>query len=342
MTVSDASDAPVRHAKRPSRRVRLRRTVVLLVVLAVLGGIGAGAVYGWNLIRGHRTVADKCQVVGQTTGAAYVMDPEQLSNASTIADVAMRHGLPQQAVIVALATVMQESKLLNLSYGDRDSVGLFQQRPSQGWGPKDQLLDPIYASGKFFDALVKVRSWQTLPVAVAAQAVQRSGFPDAYAPWQQRATAMAAALTGTTSGQLSCRVAHPGLDPKAGAPGTATTLNSPGEVTTSSNPTPLDGTVSALTTGLAADLVVTSPAVASVGTKSRTITVSGLGAVASGDDIAAKHRSATVAAWALAHVRYGITRVVVGDQEWRADKLSWATVRDAAAPGTVVITVALR
>ncbi|HEY5050453.1 MAG TPA: hypothetical protein VII50_06100, partial [Acidothermaceae bacterium] len=150
--------------------------------------VTTAVVFGVKSLTPHRTVADSCQVVGETTGTVYALKPDQLLNASIIANVAMRRGLPEQAVIVALATAQQESKLTNIDYGDADSVGLFQQRQSQGWGSQAQILDPVYASGKFFDALVKVRNWEGLTVAAAAQAVQRSAFPDAYASWQPLGT----------------------------------------------------------------------------------------------------------------------------------------------------------
>jgi hypothetical protein len=339
------SDPPVRHARRPPRRARLTRT---LIVVAALGVVAAAAVYGVKSFHHDHLVADSCQVVGQTTGATYTMDPEQLLNASTIADLAMRRGLPQHAVIIALATAQQESKLRNLDSGDRDSVGLFQQRPSQGWGATEQLLDPIYAGGKFYDALLKVPSWQTIPVAAAAQAVQRSAFPDAYASWQQRATALAAALTGSTLGQLTCRLAHPGVNLQAGSPSSAS-ADSPSTTPTASSATstapsarPIDRAVATLTAGLAGDLQVTSPAVATVSAKSRTITISGLAPAGNGADNAAEHRTGTVSAWAMAHASTGVTQVVVGDQEWRPDRDGWQRARAAAGPDEVVITVATK
>jgi hypothetical protein len=79
---------------------------------------------------------------------------EQVGNARTIAQVGYERGLPERAVVIALATAMQESRLRNLDYGDRDSLGLFQQRPSQGWGTPAQVQDPVYAAGKFYDGLV--------------------------------------------------------------------------------------------------------------------------------------------------------------------------------------------
>jgi hypothetical protein len=339
--------------------VRLRRTIAVAAV-AVVVAIAIG--FAVTSVGHHRGVADSCQVVGESTGAIYRMVPDQLANASTIADLAMRRGLPQQAVVVALATSMQESKLTNLDYGDRDSIGLFQQRPSQGWGSKEQLIDPIYATGKFYDALLKVVSWQSLPVAAAAQAVQRSGFPDAYASWQPRATALAAALTGTTDLRLTCRLAHPGVaraphatatrDTKSvpdggsgtdGGASTGSTAASASAGAASAQAGSVATTVSALTAALAADIDVRSPAVVSHGTKSATITISGLtaGTAASAFNSAAKHHTGTVTAWALAHAPAGITSVIVGDQEWRPDRDGWQHTADVAAAGTVVMTIAL-
>jgi hypothetical protein len=317
------------------------------VVLVALGLVTTAVIYGVKSLSPHHTVADSCQVVGETTGTIYGMDPEQLLNASIIADVAMRRGLPQQAVIIALATAQQESKLHNIDYGDADSVGLFQQRPSQGWGSPAQILDPVYASGKFFDALVKVRNWQSLTVAAAAQAVQRSAFPDAYTSWQPYGTALAAALTGTTLGQLTCRLGHPGVAVKKSSSG-ASTVASP--AASSAPPadlpvaTSLVAAVSGLTSGLASDLEVTAPTVVARGTKSATITVTGLAPLGTdpGDDAAAEHRTATVSAWALAHASEGITSVVVGTQEWRPDRDGWHPTSTGATAGAVIITVATR
>ena len=93
-------------------------------------------------------------------------------------------GLPPRAAVIALATAQQESELLNLNWGDRDSLGLFQQRPSMGWGTPSQVRDPEYAARKFFRALQDVDGWEKLPLTVAAQKVQRSAFPWAYARWE--------------------------------------------------------------------------------------------------------------------------------------------------------------
>jgi hypothetical protein len=102
---------------------------------------------------------------------------------------------------------MQESKLFNIGYGDADSLGLFQQRPSMGWGTEEQVQDPVYAAGRFYDALVKVPDYTELPLTQAAQKVQRSAYPDAYARHENKAASLAAALTGRSPGVLSCRIA---------------------------------------------------------------------------------------------------------------------------------------
>ena len=123
----------------------------------------------------------------------------QLQHASTINAVGLSRGIPERGRIIAVATAYQESSLRNRPDGDRDSVGLFQQRPSQGWGTAEQIMDPIYAAGKFYDALLEVPDWQDMSLTDAAQAVQYSGFPDAYAKWEPQATTLVRALSGRWS-----------------------------------------------------------------------------------------------------------------------------------------------
>ncbi|MFK0121636.1 C40 family peptidase [Streptomyces sp. NPDC090994] len=122
---------------------------------------------------------------------------EQIPHAQTIVATGISLDVPRRGQIVALATALQESRLRNLTYGDRDSLGLFQQRPSQGWGTADQIRDPVYASEQFYTALLKVSGWQQMTVTQAAQAVQRSAYPDAYAQWEPLATALQKAIAAT-------------------------------------------------------------------------------------------------------------------------------------------------
>jgi cell wall-associated NlpC family hydrolase len=118
------------------------------------------------------------------------LSQEQVRNAQTIVAVGHTLGMPPRAYVVAVATALQESRLRNLSYGDRDSLGLFQQRPSQGWGTPAQVRDPEYAAARFYQGLDRVPGWELLPLTVAAQAVQRSAFPDAYARWEPLAASL--------------------------------------------------------------------------------------------------------------------------------------------------------
>lgn len=122
---------------------------------------------------------------------------EQIPNARTIVAAGISLKVPVRGQVVAIATAMQESRLRNLNSGDRDSLGLFQQRPSQGWGTAQQIRDPIYASQQFYQHLLKVKGWQQLTVTQAAQAVQASGYPDAYAQWEPLASALQQAIAKT-------------------------------------------------------------------------------------------------------------------------------------------------
>ncbi len=139
---------------------------------------------------------------GKSVGGP-TLDSGQIDDAEIIYDVGRNFSLPAQAAVIAIATAMQESRLRNLPYGTADSLGLFQQRPSQGWGTPAQIMNPVYASAAFYQRLLEVPSWQDLPLGVAAQAVQRSADPAAYAQWQSLATALAATFSGAATDCLS-------------------------------------------------------------------------------------------------------------------------------------------
>lgn len=119
-------------------------------------------------------------------------DKSQMRNAAIIIWVGADMGVPPRGWVIAVATAIQESTLRNLPHlgprNDHDSIGLFQQRPSQGWGSPEQLRDPYYASRKFYEKLITIDGWEKLPLTVAAQRVQRSAFPDAYAKHEPVAT----------------------------------------------------------------------------------------------------------------------------------------------------------
>ena len=150
-----------------------KRIAAVVVPLAlVVGGVAYGVSRHGS--GDDRTLGECTTKVG---GLTVVLTDEQARNASLIAAIAVRRGMPAHAATIGLATALQESKLYNLKGGDRDSLGLFQQRHSQGWGTPRQILDPVYATNAFYDALEKVSGWTTLPVTRAAQEVQRSGYP---------------------------------------------------------------------------------------------------------------------------------------------------------------------
>jgi len=187
----------------PRNRTRLGRNsaigIALVLVLALIGY----RVYGSFQ---HTTIPvagpPGCQA--GTGATAISMDTDQAAIAATIAGVAARHKLPEEAVIIAYAAAIQESQLHDLDYGDRDSVGVFQQRPSQGWGTKSELENPVYATTKFFAALVQVPGYATMPVDEAAQDVQHSGDGSAYEQWASVAAQLAGYFTGASPHGVSC------------------------------------------------------------------------------------------------------------------------------------------
>ncbi len=131
--------------------------------------------------------------------AALPLTPARAANAAVITAQALRLHMGIRSAVIAVATAMQESTLENLGYGDRDSLGLFQQRPSMGWGTPAQVTDPVYASDAFLNALRGYQAadpgWATQPLWEAAQGVQNSGFPYAYAQWEDQAAHIVAAVT---------------------------------------------------------------------------------------------------------------------------------------------------
>jgi hypothetical protein len=190
-----------------SYSVAMRKRVALAGFLAfvVLAGIGVVAVVRL-LGKVPLLVRSASCTVGASGAQQVELDPGQLANAATITAVGIRRGVPRQGIVIALATAWQESKLENLAGGDRDSIGLFQQRPSQGWGQAEEIADPRYASARFYNALVRVKGWQDMRVTDAAQAVQRSAHPEAYEKWADESLVMAASLGGETGGSVGCTV----------------------------------------------------------------------------------------------------------------------------------------
>jgi hypothetical protein len=177
--------------------LRLRWIVLGSIVLAV-------ALVGIVLTDREPTRSEYCTAdVGKTHAQ---IDTDQARWVTLMSAIAHRRGLPPRATTIAIATAFQESKIHNLDYGDRDSVGLFQQRPSQGWGTREQILDPVYAINRFYDELLKVADYESMSITDAAQKVQRSAFGAAYASHEDYARALASALRGYSTAAFSCRI----------------------------------------------------------------------------------------------------------------------------------------
>lgn len=272
-----------------------------MVSLVVVAAVAAAAVGGVVVVLRHldrpAPVVEACSA--RLDGTSWVLAPDQADSAATIAAVTVRRGLPAHAATIALATAAQESKLRNIAYGDRDSVGLFQQRPSQGWGTPDQLQDPVYATNAFLDVLVKVDGWRDLSVTRAAQKVQRSAFPDAYGQHEAQARAWASALTGYSENAVTCTL-RPVDD--AGPAG--------------------DDAVTAFTRRLDRDLgdlpVARTGAVVTVDAR-------GLAGTAA-------HDAWAVGQWAVAVADgYGVDRVEVADRVWTRASGAWQDVATADA-----------
>ncbi|NJP34762.1 hypothetical protein [Micromonospora thermarum] len=271
-------------------QVRTRAAVaggVVVVLVAVVGLFVVLRQFGDGLTL--PLAARTCTV--QADGEV-ALDADQMANAATIAAIGIQRGMPERAVVVALATAYQESGLRNLAGGDRDSVGLFQQRPSQGWGTPTQVRDPRYAANKFYAALAKVRGWERMRVTDAAQKVQRSAFPEAYQRWADESEVLTRALLAHATGAVACTVGDSPL--RRGAAATA-----------------------ALTQGLALDWGLATTAAA----------VSLTGLTVTPDDERGGWRYAH---WLVSHAEdNGVRLVRFGDRQWTAEKGTWERVTGA-------------
>ncbi|QNK80866.1 hypothetical protein [Nakamurella sp. PAMC28650] len=299
--------------------------LVAILVAAVVVGVRALGSSGNQVATSECTVpaagpsaAGAASVAGTASATAVpvYLSAVQLQHASTINAVGMSRGLPQRARIIALATAFQESGLRNLPSGDRDSLGLFQQRPSQGWGRPAQIMDPVYAAGKFYDALEKVQGWPEMSLTRAAQSVQYSGFPDAYAKWEGQATTLAIALGGADPLEVTCTAGAqaptadaPARKALAGAAAAPALLSS----VLAAAQAELGGLTLVRLIGSTAVVTVTAPGVTS-GQAGRAL-----------------------AAWAVAHATgFTITEVAVEAQGWTAH--AWATTTTPTPAGQVTLT----
>ncbi len=267
----------------------------VLVCLLVLGLLAWAVVRWWRNETLPAAVPARERCVATVAGQTAELALDQAHFAAIISGVSVQRGLPPRAATIALATAFQESDMRNIDYGDRDSIGLFQQRPSQGWGTVEQIMDPHYATNKFYDALVKVPSWQTGDVNDVAQQVQRSGVPDGYRKHVERARILASALSGETEAAFTCLV----RDPKPANPEGYRTLMRK-----------TYGGMAPVT------LVATPPGRADVSVAN----ARALWAVA-----------AATQAWAAGH---GIGEVAVGDRVWTSSSTTLPTWSTSSAPAS--------
>jgi hypothetical protein len=301
----------------PRRRTASRLGCAALTALVVLAG-AVGAVV-WFL-DGSSPAAASRTCTATTEGTAWALSADQADNAALIAATSVHRGLPARAATIGLATALQESRMINIDYGDRDSIGLFQQRPSQGWGTVEQIMDPLYSTTKFYDGLVQVPGYADLPVTEAAQAVQRSGFPDAYAQHEGRSRAWASALTGWSPAALDCD-----LDPATG-------------------PADTDAVSARVQRDFAG--TVTAALDASAGQDDGVVVVldaAALTGVSGGDPV---RTGWAVAQWAVAAAEaLDVVAVEVAGSRWDRGTPGWAVVgatsgAEPPAPGTVAVTLA--
>jgi len=290
----------------PSKRRRLSAFVkILLSLFLVCGLLVAGAYYVLTTFERVDTVEAPepgCRL--DLSDGKYVLEDAQAVSATTVSGVAFSRDLPPEAVTVAYATVWQESAFYNLEYGDRDSLGLFQQRPSQEWGEPEQILDPVFSTRSFYDELVEVNNWSEIPVFEAAQAVQRSADGYAYDQHEGLSERMAEVTIGELGPGLTCWYDAETLD--ALRAGDADTAGAQEEM---------------------ARVFGVDPATLSAGGDQESAT---------GD------LGWAMALWAVAHAEeYGLTSVSHGDRRWRAsDGLNgaeaWTTTEDDTG-GRVVL-----
>lgn len=278
----------------------------MLVVVGIAIGVVVAVLVVIHLIPNHPPIPGEQRCVATADGNSVAVDTEQVQNASIIAGVAVRRGLAPRAASIALTTAYQESNLRNLDHGDRDSVGLFQQRPSMGWGSRKKLQDPYYASNRFYDALLKIHGWQKADITQIAQKIQISGYPEAYRAHESDGRILASVLTGQSPAGLRCLI----RDRQGGdAAGLAQALHKTYKITAKP------------------DGPSTSPA------HGQGITITAKSA----------ERAWVYAEFALANARdHGVTKVQVDDNLFtisRVDLASWRPAKDPLHHHTVRITV---
>ncbi|MFI8453992.1 hypothetical protein [Kitasatospora sp. NPDC085464] len=332
----------------PARRRGPLRALLLVIVgllgLALVAGLAVVGIWWFGFKPGE---SEGCTV--KTAAGNGTLELPQAANAATIAAVARSRGLPDRATAISLATAMQESKLRNLAGGDRDSIGLFQQRPSMGWGTPEQIADPVYATNKFLDGLVKVPGYTRLPLTDAAQAVQKSGYPQAYAKHETKATLLTSALAGREPASFSCIVhdyakPDPGDSSSPTATASATPAAAPDRAQVLSDRVRREfGRTVTPATGYASTIKGAENAVALTPDPATAALTSSADAGADGGVSAERASGWEVAHWAVAQAQQlGIATVAYDGKIWRKSKSEdgWQPQPSGTSTKLVQVTVA--
>ncbi|WP_407318618.1 hypothetical protein UQW22_18210 [Isoptericola halotolerans] len=282
-----------------------------VAAILVVGVLATGSVVWYLSDREPALSRQRC--AAELDGTSWYLTPVQAQNTALVVGTSIQRDLPARAGTIGVATALQESSLVNIDYGDRDSLGLFQQRPSQGWGSPAEIMDPVYSTNTFYAGLEDVEGWEQLEVTVAAQAVQRSAFPDAYAQHETLARAWTSSLTGHSPGSVTC------------------------ELFAVTEDEPVD-----LAERLARDLGVPSSALTDDGQ-------TGAGQATTVDATVLRYEDPERSVWAVAHwavataSRTDVVEVRAGDLVWTRDAADWTPLDggadDGPAAGTVQITV---
>ncbi|RKN15342.1 hypothetical protein D7147_26215 [Micromonospora musae] len=190
----------------------MRKSVLGIAGLAFAGGVIGGPVAAHAatpavdakpvaVVQADKPGVDKGKLMPMPNGthgtqSRINLDDEQTANVKAIIAATKKSDMNERAAVISIATSLQESKLHNLGHlgdaNDHDSLGLFQQRPTSGWGTPEQITDPQYSTTAFLKGLKQVDGWQDMPLTDAAQTVQVSAYPDAYAQWEQQAADLVA------------------------------------------------------------------------------------------------------------------------------------------------------
>ncbi|MET8541841.1 hypothetical protein ABZW03_14470 [Kitasatospora sp. NPDC004799] len=348
------SSAELGDEEEPTRRRGPLRALLMVIVgllgLALVAGLAVVGIWWFGFKPG---VSEECSV--KTAAGNGTLELPQAANAATIAAVARSRGLPDRATTISLATAMQESKLRNLAGGDRDSIGLFQQRPSMGWGTPAQISDPVYATNKFLDGLVKVPGYTRMPLTDAAQTVQKSGYPQAYAKHETKATLLTSALAGREPASFSCVVhdyakpdpadsasATPGAAATPGA--TAAPAAAPDRAQVLSDKVRRDfGRTVTPATGYTSTIKGAENAVSLTPDPATTALTSSADAGADGGVSAERASGWEVAHWAVAQAQQlGIATVAYDGKIWRKSKSEdgWQTQTSGTSTKLVQVTLA--